>query len=527
MRTRDGRRTPAVRAALGLMMLLVAAGPAAAQSSASFKLLPGAFGSGGRSSSSGFVVNGDVGGARSASNGYDLVSGFTGGAFSNVMTSTVTTSGGGYACMTFPVRAADRTVSAVLSELGGYDVTKWRLGHWSPVDSAYMEPGSAGGLDLTALDPGQGYWLVTKSDAAVTDVGTPVPPTTFTIGLTAGPSGRPAWNQVANPFPFPIAVSDLQVVNGGTTFALTNPGNTLTDNVVKIWSAGSFSDATVVNGRTAFWVHRKAVAGTTSVTVPFKASATGSPAPARLRPEGADWAVAITAREGDRTAEPLVIGATSLAAGPACPLDHTSIPGPPGANLLRVRIPKTSWGVDNGDYVSEFLAADPRMSWEIVIGGGDAPGEIALEVAAEGLPAGLTLRLVDPADGTVRSLVPGQSLTLPATAADKRYRVEATSSDTASPLTAKDGFDLAYPNPFRASVGLHFALARAADLTIDVFDLQGRLVRSIERRGAAAGDHVVVWDGRDAAGRAATNGVYLARWRAGAAAGTQRIVKVD
>jgi len=74
----------------------------------------------------------------------------------------------------------------------------------------------------------------------------------------------------------------------------------------------------------------------------------------------------------------------------------------------------------------------------------------------------------------------------------------------------------AQPNPFNPRVTVRFALASARSVTLDVYDLRGRQVRSLlagER--LAAGEHRVTWDGRDGAGRPQASGTYLLRLRAG------------
>lgn len=62
----------------------------------------------------------------------------------------------------------------------------------------------------------------------------------------------------------------------------------------------------------------------------------------------------------------------------------------------------------------------------------------------------------------------------------------------------------------RVRLGVHLPAAGRADL--DLFDLRGRRVRRLWRGvELSAGDHALTWDGRDAAGRPAAAGVYLAR----------------
>jgi hypothetical protein len=64
------------------------------------------------------------------------------------------------------------------------------------------------------------------------------------------------------------------------------------------------------------------------------------------------------------------------------------------------------------------------------------------------------------------------------------------------------------PNPFNPSTQLRFALDAAGDAALNVYDVQGRLVRAFPAAGYDAGVHSVVWDGRDFGGRPVASGVY-------------------
>ncbi len=69
-----------------------------------------------------------------------------------------------------------------------------------------------------------------------------------------------------------------------------------------------------------------------------------------------------------------------------------------------------------------------------------------------------------------------------------------------------------HPNPFNPATTITFALPVATDVSLAIHDAAGRLVRTlVAGRSFAAGVHSVRWAGRDATGRAAATGVYLAR----------------
>lgn len=68
------------------------------------------------------------------------------------------------------------------------------------------------------------------------------------------------------------------------------------------------------------------------------------------------------------------------------------------------------------------------------------------------------------------------------------------------------------PNPFSGSTTLSFCPARAGVARADVFDLSGRLVRTLSDGEIAAGrTQSVTWDGRDSTGREVPSGTYFIR----------------
>ncbi len=73
----------------------------------------------------------------------------------------------------------------------------------------------------------------------------------------------------------------------------------------------------------------------------------------------------------------------------------------------------------------------------------------------------------------------------------------------------------ASPNPFTETTTLALALPEAAQVTLAVYDVAGRLVRYLDRGLLGAGRHLLRWDGRDESGQAVGSGVYFMRVRAG------------
>jgi len=80
-----------------------------------------------------------------------------------------------------------------------------------------------------------------------------------------------------------------------------------------------------------------------------------------------------------------------------------------------------------------------------------------------------------------------------------------------------------FPNPFNPGTTIGFVLPEQADVTIEIFDIMGRRVRTLLRNSFAASGtsaYTKAWDGRDDQGRAVATGVYICRMSARGASGT-------
>ncbi len=82
-----------------------------------------------------------------------------------------------------------------------------------------------------------------------------------------------------------------------------------------------------------------------------------------------------------------------------------------------------------------------------------------------------------------------------------------------------------YPNPFNPETAIQFALPRESEVTVQVFDVRGSLVRTLTAgKRYGAGTHTVKWDGRDTEGMSVPSGVYLYRLESSEFTQTNRCV---
>lgn len=71
------------------------------------------------------------------------------------------------------------------------------------------------------------------------------------------------------------------------------------------------------------------------------------------------------------------------------------------------------------------------------------------------------------------------------------------------------------PNPFCQDTQIRFELARPSSVNLAVYDVNGRLVRTLEEGQHAAAVHTRSWNGRDNDGRRVPGGIFFVRLEAG------------
>ena len=71
-----------------------------------------------------------------------------------------------------------------------------------------------------------------------------------------------------------------------------------------------------------------------------------------------------------------------------------------------------------------------------------------------------------------------------------------------------------YPNPFNPSTEIKFSVAHSQAVTLQVFNIQGQLVKTLLDEVVSAGEHTVQWNDDSEDGKAVASGVYLYRMEA-------------
>ncbi len=78
-------------------------------------------------------------------------------------------------------------------------------------------------------------------------------------------------------------------------------------------------------------------------------------------------------------------------------------------------------------------------------------------------------------------------------------------------------FDLSqnYPNPFNPTTKIEFTLAKSGFVTLQIYDVRGRKVRTLVSEELSSGYKSVLWDGKNEAGKDVASGVYFYQLKVG------------
>ncbi|NOQ21072.1 MAG: T9SS type A sorting domain-containing protein [Candidatus Aegiribacteria sp.] len=94
-------------------------------------------------------------------------------------------------------------------------------------------------------------------------------------------------------------------------------------------------------------------------------------------------------------------------------------------------------------------------------------------------------------------------------------------------IPAEFHFGGTYPNPFSAQAAINFSLPSAGRVSVTIYDMSGRAVRTLNDTEMQAAEHTLMWDGLDETGNAVGAGVYFCRLQACGETVTQKMLRIE
>jgi thiol-disulfide isomerase/thioredoxin len=81
-----------------------------------------------------------------------------------------------------------------------------------------------------------------------------------------------------------------------------------------------------------------------------------------------------------------------------------------------------------------------------------------------------------------------------------------------------------YPNPFNPSTTIRFGMKAKGLVTVKIYDVAGRLVRTLVNEVRDAGAYSAVWDGRNNLGAHVASGIYFYKMETKGFSATKKLV---
>jgi len=363
--------------------------------------------------------------------------------------------------------------------------------------------------------PGRGFWVLSRNPLEVSDTYSVVSLSetgNATIDLHSG------WNIISNPLGNGPAGGDI-------SWAAVQDENGISEPLFSY--NGGFSQtstfASAQNGEAFYFLNEQ---GLDELKIPYFGASSSSIAEEE---ESQVKSLVLSASKDGSTLSSVQLGLSPSAKKGEDRFDHV---GPP-RYFDGVRLQVQNEKIDT----RYPLATDVRpsstsgQSFDVTLTA--EPGtEMVLRLEGlDQLNAAKEVRLYDASNAKTYDLRADQTIEVEPGAESSRFVLllgdESYVSDKQSDLVPqKVTLHQNYPNPFRSQTTLKYALPEQSDVTIQVFDLLGRKVRTLARGSQEAGTHTIRWDARAQGGGSVASGTYLVRLRAGDQIRTMKVTLV-
>jgi hypothetical protein len=412
-----------------------------------------------------------------------------------------------------PLAATNANPGAVFDELGSYDRTRWRYGTY---DAGYADTYREPDEGAASAVPGQGFWIIARNATTISVSGISNRlDRDFVFSLNQG------WNQLANPFAFPVSMNDV----GFSAGVGPNPVTTY------VAQADTYDvEVDTLEVGQGFWLYNDGAAGETMTidVIGDGAKHRSSPRWPAFMPEGdeAGWSVRVEVSAGRYLDRSNFFGLRSEATPDRDPFDFREPPPPPGGYVnLTFLTPE-----------DEHLLSDYRdlsstgESWRLQLRSDQVGTSYQVRFTHEReLPPGWQILAIDPntllefdvlGTGVITGHIGSRDFVRDwhILAGEADYVTSGRQAVHEEYNRGITGFFLApaFPNPFEATTGTVISLAvpRSTPLALCIYDLRGRVVKNLKTGEVPQGLTRVTWYGDDNTGRRVAAGVYFVRMQA-------------
>jgi hypothetical protein len=434
---------------------------------------------------------------------------------------------GKYRMISLPGSTDARPDLVLVDDLGQYDKKVWRLGRWSR--SAQCSSGCYTEYpEVPDMDRGNAFWLISKQAVTFDFSGlSTLPRSPFKIHLERG------WNQIGTPFAFPTDWISTEILFEGATYPLAQENIVgadtiyVEDNLVSYDGAYHGQEAALAPWH-GYWIYNGSTREVDLLMNPYP-SIPVLASPPLLR-GNLDAVMELVVASPDFPERTGVVGLSSEAKAGWDPMDHRE--PPPFGDYVRLVFDQPGWGKHAGTYMTDVRPAnDDGALWDFQVEASQpVSAELALTPAGR-MPQDWAVYVYDRARG-LRIGVEDLPYMFQI-AAGRRFSLIAGTEEFIRRLENEAGISLVpqivgvAPNPFRQSIEIAYFTPGAAALELDVFSVEGRLIKTIGVTEGESGIRRVTWHGDSDGDDEVAPGLYFLRLKAGGVKKTTKVIKIQ
>ena len=408
-----------------------------------------------------------------------------------------------YKMISVPIELDNPEIFNVLGDdYGDYNIKYWRLLRWQEGDSSYYV--EYPNIEVSFI-PGNAFWLITRQGKSFDiENGWSInssQPYYYTL--------QPGWNQVANPFAFPVSVDSINI----------------TENIEPpvYYNGREYQyDVTVLYPWEGYFVYNNS-SQPVSISIPsIKAEGGGLAKSANRLTINTDseYLLQLSAEMIDTRLIDTqnYIGLLNNATEEHDSLDFSE--APPIGEYLQLSIIQ-----EEERFAGNFKPISQNgQQWELEVSSSELIQKpIQIDLIETGImPEGFELFILDKDyNCPIQIYNKNFNVHLNKEFPVRRFKILIGTDEYAEqhneniPLIPIEYcLEQNYPNPFNSETTIQYQLSRRSKVVIEVFNIVGHKVRTLVKETKNTGQHSVIWDGLNDSMMPVTSGIYLYRLNA-------------
>jgi hypothetical protein len=371
---------------------------------------------------------------------------------------------------------------------------------------------------------GLGYWIQ-KSSPFEYSAATSIQRDSLSFTMRSG------WNIIPNPHMCSYQVKDLRFRISGITYSLAEMlDQNLISRGVYVYRGYGYVLTDVIYPQESFLLKYYA-ANTMVASIIFIPYNNGP----NVQPTNPNWVLKLAAFQADSDMDDLIIGSyPNSIDNYDFKYDLPEPPIKPVGNLTRLYLAKTHtdstfWDLQlNSEFRSAFSADQfEEKIWNFRLEACNAnPVNFTVDSSLFPDNYGASIHM----EGFDYDIQHGDTFTYhPAQAGIYNGQIIVhnyfTGNEDETSLPTLTGLKV-FPNPFNLRASVSYNLNRKGPVQIDVYNVKGQHVRSLQQGLLVKGNHQMVWDGKDDQGSRTSSGVYLMRIKTDYSSKTIKVMQI-